>query len=482
MMSRALQPLVVLGLTAVALAASGRPAGAQEPPAPPPVAVGDPGSATNPIPLAPFENPGGATPSVDGLGQPLIDTASGLPCEVAQRRVPVDITLRTTPPVAGFRFVIDGTPVETLADGSLHFRTLQACGFQNRITVDEPVQPLDERSRLRFRRFYVRDAGAPVVTVTTDTEYRVSFDFSDLGSEDPVGRDTLDRVEVRSSTGVRTELPPGETELWLVGQRVVSSAVGPEVRPVYHTIDVVEVGGNSVVNRSQVKFFPSEARAVEVPLLFFEANIRARDAFFNFALGSSVDVEFPNGEVRTYPLEDGRLTLPQLARGDYLMLVDAPGLDIARPVTMSRDQEVDLKVISYYDLGAVAATGLTFCVGLLLIGRRRRRASGTVTAPLPADCGGGARSGPEHARARALVHRSERTALDQALALRNEAARLLASAEEQAARIRDEAAAEAGELRRANHADAAEGAATPGDDVTSCKHEVSRVLAGPGER
>lgn len=56
--------------------------------------------------------------------------------------------------------------------------------------------------------------------------------------------------------------------------------------------------------------------------------------------------------------------------------------------------------------------------------------------------------GSEPAGARARVHRNERRALDRALALRDEAARLLARAEEQAARLRDEAAAEVAELRR----------------------------------
>lgn len=69
--------------------------------------------------------------------------------------------------------------------------------------------------------------------------------------------------------------------------------------------------------------------------------------------------------------------------------------------------------------------------------------------------------GPELAGPRARVHRSERRALDRALALRDEAARLLVVAEEQAAHVRDEATAEAAELRQraraeidAAHADA----------------------------
>jgi 4-amino-4-deoxy-L-arabinose transferase-like glycosyltransferase len=75
--------------------------------------------------------------------------------------------------------------------------------------------------------------------------------------------------------------------------------------------------------------------------------------------------------------------------------------------------------------------------------------------------------GPELAGARQRVHRSERRALDRALALRDEAARLVVVAEEQAARNSDEATAEAAELRCAARAEVDVAPAGPVPEVSA---------------
>lgn len=91
--------------------------------------------------------------------------------------------------------------------------------------------------------------------------------------------------------------------------------------------------------------------------------------------------------------------------------------------------------------------------------------------------------GPEPGGARARVHRSERRALDRALALRDEAARLLVVAEEQAARVRDEATTEAAELRRRARAEIDAARAEAKADVERLRTEAaaSGPRRDPGE-
>ena len=53
------------------------------------------------------------------------------------------------------------------------------------------------------------------------------------------------------------------------------------------------------------------------------------------------------------------------------MAVKGPGISLTRPVSMSRDQVVDLKVVSYLDVALVLGVVVLAAVLLLWIGRRR---------------------------------------------------------------------------------------------------------------
>ena len=59
-----------------------------------------------------------------------------------------------------------------------------------------------------------------------------------------------------------------------------------------------------------------------------------------------------------------------LARGIYRVTVTgAKGYAPATPIALSRDQDVELLVFSYIDMGVLVAIGLFLSLGLLLFGR-----------------------------------------------------------------------------------------------------------------
>ena len=55
--------------------------------------------------------------------------------------------------------------------------------------------------------------------------------------------------------------------------------------------------------------------------------------------------------------------------------VDGPGFSFSRPVRLSRNQEVELEVLSYLDIGLALFVGLAFVIGLPLIRRPDLRLS-----------------------------------------------------------------------------------------------------------
>jgi hypothetical protein len=131
------------------------------------------------------------------------------------------------------------------------------------------------------------------------------------------------------------------------------------------------VDGTNVVTRARNRFSPRELHGpYKVALLFFSARVTSSDAIFGFPLGSSVTLTYPSGRTRLVKLsKDGTVDLTGLPRGNFKIKADAPGVSPERPLALSRDQVVDLKVISYLDL-ALAAAVLGALAILLLVLRR----------------------------------------------------------------------------------------------------------------
>jgi hypothetical protein len=116
--------------------------------------------------------------------------------------------------------------------------------------------------------------------------------------------------------------------------------------------------------------------------LLFDAHFRARDAIFGFAVGSTLELRYPNGRVDRHPIgADGRVQLRNLPRGDYDVVVRGPALAVTRPVSLTKDQDVDLKVLTFFDLGSTTLALVWTLVGLAMIGMRRRNRSGSPARP-----------------------------------------------------------------------------------------------------
>ncbi len=97
----------------------------------------------------------------------------------------------------------------------------------------------------------------------------------------------------------------------------------------------------------------------------------ARDALFHFPLGSGIRMEYPDGDVQSYSFDAKEgYKLEGLARGIYRVTVTgAKGMAPITPIALSRDQDVELLVFSYLDMGVFLGIGLFLSLGLLLFGR-----------------------------------------------------------------------------------------------------------------
>jgi hypothetical protein len=106
-----------------------------------------------------------------------------------------------------------------------------------------------------------------------------------------------------------------------------------------------------------------------VQLLFYSLKVVTKDALLGFPIGSAVDLKYPSGRTVRHPLKDGQVVMPSLPRGTYNLKVAASGISFTRPVSVSRNQEVELKVISYLDMVLAFGAMISIAVGLLLARR-----------------------------------------------------------------------------------------------------------------
>jgi hypothetical protein len=275
------------------------------------------------------------------------------------------VEVQTVPAVKGQRFLHRGRAVRADNRGRVSINVSGDIRNELRV-IDTPVSPGVEA---RLDRFY---PGRNIVAIAF--YHRVRPNFVDLQGNkvDPA---EVDSTVVKGIHGKEYTFRKGEPR-WLQVSRVVARR-NNRLRPksLRYTVEKVRIKGANVVNAGQQRFRPSETPRFPVQVLLYAARFKTRDAFFGFPLGSAVRLTFPDGRVERHDLaENGELVLRSLPRSDYEVTVDAPGFSFSRPVSLSRNQSVELEILSYLDIGLSMFVFAAFMVGLPLIRRPELRA------------------------------------------------------------------------------------------------------------
>jgi hypothetical protein len=313
----------------------------------------------------------------------------------ARRLRPHTLVVQVVPAMAGVAFTLDGQGFESGADGVASVTVTG--GATRRLTVSVP--PPRPGLRYAFQRWSggyggdefstsrtVRMGGRVTRLVAGFAEATlVRWSFAD-GEGHPVPNAMVESVVLKDDTGGRYQRP-GEGDHWLPASEPVRDNSGHvRARPLDYSVEGVLVDGANAVFRSQQRFRPAPNATWSISLRFYQMQISAHDAVFGFPAGSALQLRSPDGHVQRLDLDErSRASSGRLARGDYQLKVQGPGISWWAPVTLSRDQEVRLVFVSWLDLSVAALLAVVVLVGLPLLGgrlRRRRRA--------PAAAAGGA--------------------------------------------------------------------------------------------
>lgn len=281
------------------------------------------------------------------------------------------VKVTTVPAVAGVGLELDGVRTRTNAAGIATFPTAERRNAGLRLKVLDEVVENPKGVRSTLERVY---GVGPDVALAFGTERQVDFKF-ETGDGTRVEPDRLQRLAIRSSVGDVVRAVPLDHPIWLRASRVVSTQNGPQERTVQWSVEKVLVDGSNVVNRAELRFEPSTRQHITVRLLFFTARILVKDAFFGFSHKGRLDIIRPDGTKMSRPVpSNGEVVLADMPRGDYQFTVAGSGVRLQRPLVLSRDQYLELELLSWLDLATVVIVGLLFCTIPLLVGRRRRRA------------------------------------------------------------------------------------------------------------
>ncbi len=287
---------------------------------------------------------------------------------------PASIKIQTIPPEAGLRFSLDDNVAESNSDGLVEFHVSNTGTFHL-----DFIGSADPEARVYLDRWgdevFTHDRTVEVkgdisLEAGFEIHYPVSISFVDLQGN-PVPADQITAVSMTSNHGQRVTLTNDELDVWLQASRVTRRRDGLELVPALWSIESVEINGTSVVNRNQQRFDLISADSWKIELLLFSAHVTARDSFFRFPIGTGIELHYPDGTTKFFPFDSNdEVKLYSMPRGDYFIrVVGVSGMAPLSPVALTRNQEVDLLVLSYLDIGAAGAVAFAIVLGLLLAGR-----------------------------------------------------------------------------------------------------------------
>jgi hypothetical protein len=330
-----------------------------------------------------------------------LETQTVLPIAIR----PIYITVETVPPLTGIPFQFGEQNLTSDEQGLARFEVLNS-GVYALAALVEPDTLISPDTKVTFMR-WADETFTPERTVeifSSDVHLQIGFALShpiqtafvDLSGE-AINWSRVAKVTLKSSSAAYRTVESSEP-YWLQANRILRQRTGIFPTEVLWSVESVILDGSNVVNRYQQRYYVKPNDLWTIQLLVYQARITSRDALFGRPVGSGVTLTYPDGSTNTHAFdENGELAIFDMARGQYKMQVEgASGVAPLTPVALTKDQDVELKVFSGLDIGAMVALGLFLSLGLLFYGRPHlmllRKApalsAGKITLALPESTGG----------------------------------------------------------------------------------------------
>lgn len=288
---------------------------------------------------------------------------------------PAEVEIRTIPPLPGLRFSLAGRVFVSNQSGVARISVEKSGQYPLEIL---PLKDTQSGLQLELNRWgdevfaAFREVKVPLdkpLEVGFNVRHKVRQTFVDLAGN-PVDPARITSLTLKGSNGILYEFEDGQPR-WLQAGRVVRRASGLEETKIQYSVMSVIVDGANVVNQAQQRFYVHPDDVWQVRLILYSARFTARDALFRFPIGSGILVEYPGGGTQTFPFgPNAEVRVNSLARGSYrVTVVGAQGMAPPTPMALSRNQEVELLVLSHFDMVVFFGTGVSLALAILFVGR-----------------------------------------------------------------------------------------------------------------
>ena len=301
---------------------------------------------------------------------------------------PATVDIYTVPPMPGIKVKFADKILVSDEQGTMRIVLDQSGVYPLEVLpVDQDELPSNMRIEFSrwgdqvftsYRESYFPRANQLVIGLRIS--YQVDQAFHDASGE-PVDPARISSMTLRRYGELLTFEKAGP--IWLAQNRVVGRLGGNlESQPILYYFKEIIVDSVNVVNKSQQRFHVGPDNVWPVHLLLYSARFSGRDAMFHFPIGSAVELTYPNGRQQIFNFDsEDEIFIPALARGTYRAKVTGVGGSSPEtPIHLSRDQEVELRVLSYLDMAVIFGVPTLVALALLFIGRPHWR-TGIVQAP-----------------------------------------------------------------------------------------------------
>jgi len=307
----------------------------------------------------------------------------GLPGTIAKTDMivePAKVAIYTVPPVPGVSFKLNNQIVTSDENGVANIEA-NASGIYSLEVLPINKNKLPSNVRMEFTRWndnvftakrQVYFPRARRLEAGFTVSYQVNQKFYDSKDElvDPA------RVSFMSVRGVGNNNTFNKAGLlWLPANRL-TRRIGErlETEEILYYFTNVTIDGANVINKSEQRFHIRPNDVWPIHVLLYSIHFSAQDAMFHFPIGKGIELTYPDGHKKVFLFDshNAEIVIPSLARGSYSSkIIGAGGSAPATPVHLSRDQDVDLLMLSYLDIILIVGIPLSIAIVFFFTGRPR---------------------------------------------------------------------------------------------------------------
>jgi hypothetical protein len=291
------------------------------------------------------------------------------------------VRISTVPPTPGVMFLLDGASIVTDRHGNAHAPVADLNNVNHRLRLaSHDAGPL-QVSMLAATRLRPRVVRERLVVAALAVRRPVNLRFVDHdGRPVPVSR--ISRITLTDSSGtVVLKQADLRGPVMLLGGLATQIRGQWQVRPVSYSIARVEIDGSQAVFAGRQRLAPDESSTWAIALSLFTLTVQLHDVLFGARVTSKLLIARPDGSTYSVHVGSGDpAVIPAMVRGMYDVTVHSAVVGSRSEVLVSRNDAIDLRVVTPLDAALMVVAGLLLVASLIwggiVLRRRLARSEG----------------------------------------------------------------------------------------------------------